>query len=296
MPLFTIETLTSDGLAPAAGATVIFTVTQGSALLGCGSSTCTGTTAANGQASTQITGLAAGTVVITATEASGGASVTLSTADTDPVRSLTITQPSAWLAGGASASWTIAATAALNCLPAASIPLAWSSPPGATIVPQTIATSSNGIALATLALTAAAPGAYTAIACAWTSICATWTVNVVGPSQWSATVTAGAGQSVRQTATLAPITVTITDGAGHPLPGATATVYQSVDAWEGACPANGPCPAAPVLAHSQAAGTADANGQLQITPLQLAAQPQVVNIAVVTGTLGFTTFSLIKTP
>jgi len=73
-------------------------------------------------------------------------------------------------------------------------------------------------------------------------------------------------------------------------------VYQTVDAWEGACAARGPCAAAPVLAKGVSAGTSDANGLVTVTPMVVPGVPQVVNLAAATGTEGFATVALVKAP
>jgi hypothetical protein len=108
--------------------------------------------------------------------------------------------------------------------------------------------------------------------------------------------TSGAGQSVANDTSLGPVTLLVTDGAGHALPGATVNVDQQSYAWEGPCPSAGPCPAAPVLATAQTVEVSDANGLVQVTPLQVANVPQVVKIAASTGTQGFATVALSVTP
>jgi len=293
---FTVQTLTAGGSAPAVGTTVTFAVTQGSALLGCGSATCSYTTDANGHAATAITAEAAGNVVVTATELSGGNSATLSVLDGAPTLGLTIAQPAAYVAAGATATWTVAATATLNGGPGISAPVAWTASSGATISAASPATDANGNTSAKLTVSAAPAGSYTLQACAWGLICTSWTVTAVDSSLWTPAVTAGAGQSVAQGATLAPVTINVTDGSGHALPGATVTVNQQVNAWEGVCPVSGPCPAAPMLAKSTTTAVADASGNVQITPLEVAGQPEVVHLAAITGTQGFVSLSLVKTP
>jgi hypothetical protein len=132
--------------------------------------------------------------------------------------------------------------------------------------------------------------------CAWTSVCATWTVYGVDASLWTLSVAGGAGQSVVSSATLGAVTLHVTDGAGHSVQGATVNLYQTDDAWEGPCPTQGACPAAPVLATSQTTAVSDANGLVTLQPLQQPGVPQVVNIAASAGTTGFTSLSLTVTP
>jgi hypothetical protein len=132
--------------------------------------------------------------------------------------------------------------------------------------------------------------------CAWGTVCATWNVYGVDAPQWTVTVASGAGQSLNAPATLAPVMLQVTDAAGHALQGATVNLYQTSYAWEGACPAAGPCASAPVLATSQTAAVSDSNGMLQFTPIEVPGVPQVVDIAASTGTLGFVSLSLTVKP
>lgn len=292
---FVAQVLTSDGVTPAAGATVTFAITQGAALLGCGAASCTLTTDAAGHASTTILPTAAGTITVTATEQSGGNSVTLTLSAANPTLSVTIAQPTAYVAAGATSTWTLTASALLDGAPSAGTAVSWSTSAGS-LNTATSTTGAQGTASAAWTLATPAPGTYTLTACAWTTICSAWNAIAVDSSRWTPTITAGAGQSIPQAQSLAPITVQVTDGAGHALPGATVTIRQQVEAWEGPCPTTGPCPAAPVLATSSATLTADASGNVQVTPLTVPGQPQVVNIAVITGSQGFASLSLVKTP
>jgi len=136
----------------------------------------------------------------------------------------------------------------------------------------------------------------TVTGCVWISICALWNLVGVDSSQWQLNIATGAGQSIAYTSTLAPVVFIVTDNAGHVLPGATVSIYQTVDAWEGSCPVQGRCPAAPVIASSKISATSDANGQVSITPLTVSGVPQVVNIAASAGTQGFVSLALTLTP
>jgi hypothetical protein len=121
-------------------------------------------------------------------------------------------------------------------------------------------------------------------------------VTAVDSSQWRIAVMNGAAQSVSAGMTLAPVTLGVTDTAGHALEGAAVSVYQTADGWEGVCPVPGRCPASPVLASSQSSAISDSSGSVPVTPLEVPGLPQVVNIAAVTGTQGFVTVSLPVTP
>jgi hypothetical protein len=153
-------------------------------------------------------------------------------------------------------------------------------------------TDGTGASLLTITTNQMSAGTATVTGCAWGVVCASWTVTAVAPAQWSVAVNSGAGQSLHAGTQLTPVVLAVADGAGHALAGATVSVYQTADGWEGACPATGSCAAAPVLASLQNTAVSDDNGNVAVTPLEVPGLPQVVNIAVVTGTQGFCSLSL----
>jgi hypothetical protein len=296
---FAVRVLLGDAVTPAAGATVHVVATGAAATFAaCGAASCTLTSNANGIAQTNITASAAGAITLTATEQSSGASVQASvTAVPPPV--LLISTPTAprYLAAGAAASWSFTVAATQNGAPAGGQAVAWSAGNGISLGSASGVLDSSGSAAVTVSTTSLAGGAQATVqGCAWTTICATASAFGVDPSQWIASVASGAGQSLQAAQTLAPVVLLVTDLAGHPVQSATVNVYQTVVAWEGICPATGRCPAAPVLATSQATLTTDASGNVSITPLELPGIASVVRIAAVTGTQGFVSLSLSKTP
>jgi hypothetical protein len=109
-------------------------------------------------------------------------------------------------------------------------------------------------------------------------------------------VVSGANQSVTAPSALGAVTLLVTDGLGNAVQGATVNLYQTAYAWEGVCPAQGPCPAAPVLGSEQTTALSGPTGQVTITPDQQPGVPQVVDIAASAGTQGFVTLSLSVTP
>ena len=82
-------------------------------------------------------------------------------------------------------------------------------------------------------------GTATVTGCVWGTVCSSWTVTAVDSSQWRIAVSAGAAQSVSAGTTLAPVTLGVTDTAGHALQGAAVSVYQTADGWEGCVPVRG---------------------------------------------------------
>ena len=98
---------------------------------------------------------------------------------------------------------------------------------------------------------------------------------------------ANAGQTISIGGSFSPVVLMVTDTASHPVAGAVVEIYQTVDAWQPACPDRGRCPIAPVLASSQSSATSDANGSLTVLPEQLAGVAGSTNLAAVVGTQGF---------
>jgi hypothetical protein len=218
-----------------------------------------------------------------------------------PNDTVNITTPTAYLAAGAGAQWTVSLSATAAGVPDAAAPVTWSTAstpasPGLTLSAQQAATSTTGVAT-TIAKTAAIAAGSTNIVtgCVWSTLCATWTAYGVDPSQWLIAIAGGGGQNIAASASLQPVTLQITDTAGHPLPGASVSIYQTSYAWQGIC-TTARCPSAPVLATSQTSAVSDTSGQIAIAPLQAPGVPQTVAIAAATGTTGFATTTLTVHP
>ena len=298
---FAVRVLSADGVTAASGATVMFTVTQGSAgFVACGgAATCTLQADATGLVQTAVTGGGAGSVTLVATEVSDGAFQQVTVADADPVRSVSMTNAVVYVAAGVDASaapWTASLTALQDGVGVSGAPVTWSAGQGLTLSTASAATSAAGVATVTVSASQVRAGATTVTGCVWGTICTSWTVNAVDAGQWRVSVASGAGQSVAVGTAFAPVTLAVTDTAGHALRGAPVSIYQTADAWEGVCPAQGRCAASPVLASQQSSAGADASGLLTVLPLEVPGVPQTVNIAAVAGTQGFVSLSLVLTP
>ena len=304
---FAVRVYASDGVTPAKGASVSFVVVGsggGAAVAtGCGGgSGCVVTTDATGLASTPLMGVAAGSVTVSGTETSGGASAKATIADTNPVQVVTMGAGAQYLAAGAAGSWTVSLTATQDGAAAVGIPVAWSTTAaGFTLTPATGVTAANGTEAVVAQVGAIASGANGELAnvvtgCAWTGVCAGWTVYGVAPSQWVIAVSSGGGQSVVEGVAPAAVALLVTDGAGHALPGATVNVYQTVYAWEGACGLKGACASAPVLMTARSTAVSDGSGMVQVTPMEAPGVAQVVRIAAATGTRGFATTAVTVMP
>ncbi|MGI4829033.1 MAG: Ig-like domain-containing protein [Janthinobacterium lividum] len=316
---FAVRVLASDGT-PVAGATVEFIVTAGSATFGiCGGvASCTVTSDANGLVQTTVSGVMLGSVTLIAAEASetalstatasaatlgnavalgAAAAIQITLNDVDPIRDVTFSNPVQYAAAGFSGNWQVQLNPLQDGSPVAGVPVTWAASSGVSLAYAPVISAQNGAAVAIVDAGIVGAGAVnTVTGCAWTTVCATWTVYGVDASQWQVAVSSGSGQSLSEAETLGSVGLLVTDAAGHVLSGAPVEIHQRVLAWEGSCPGTGTCPAAAVLASSATTVISDNNGALSITPLQIAGVPQTVEIAVSTGTQGFVTLTLVKTP
>ena len=142
----------------------------------------------------------------------------------------------------------------------------------------------------------ASGGQAIASACAWISICATFTAKGVDPADWRIEIISGAGQSVSAGDVLRPVILRVTDTAADPVAGALVEVHQTLDAWQGPCPDRGRCPLPPGESAQVSSAVSDINGLITIVPLQLAEAEGETNIVAATGTQGFVSLSLQKNP
>jgi hypothetical protein len=262
----------------------------------CVAATCTLHTDANGIASTFVTPETSGTVTLQSVGVDGTAVASFTAIA--QIRTATAVQPVGCIAAGATIAWTPQLNVADNTVSTTGILVGWHKISGAiTASPGQSQVKTQGVA-STLATTGAlAPGAQALLSgCDWTSVCATFTAQGVDPSELRLVAVSGAGQIVSASGALNPIVLLVTDAASHPVAGAAVEIYQTVDAWQLACPDRGRCPIPPVLASTQYPLISDENGLLTITPQQLVGIPETTNVAAAAGTQGFLSLSLEKQP
>jgi hypothetical protein len=209
-------------------------------------------------------------------------------------RSIAAVQPAAeYVAAGATVAWAPQMTVVEDGAPAAGVVVTWTGAGGLAVSLATSVAGAAGVAQGSAVAGSLAAGVQaTGQACAWTTVCASFSAVGVDPSAWRLTVVGGAAQAIALSGTFAPVVLLVTDGQGDPVAGAAVAVHQTVDAAEGACPSRGPCPAAPVLGASATTAVSDANGQVSVTPMQVEGVAEVTNVAAAAGTQGFVSLSL----
>ncbi|GGA68530.1 hypothetical protein GCM10011507_20060 [Edaphobacter acidisoli] len=294
---FSVRAVASDGVTPIPGESITFSASIGSIAFGaCGASTCTVSTDASGTASTTVTPLTAGPITLSASGAPG--TITASFVAATDVRTLTPVNPLEYIAAQAVTTWPLTATLNDSLAPVAGVSVNWlpASGPISVSPPQSLA-NSLGTAQAMATAGPLAAGAQASItACAWATVCGTFTAQAVDPASFRLVLISGAGQSVPASETLVPIVLEVTDGASNPVAGASVQIHQTINAWQQACPAHGRCPTTPVNSSSASTVQSDANGLVTITPMQSTGTAEITNIAASAGSQGFVSLSIQKHP
>ena len=294
---FAVQMLGADGVTPVANQPIVFTATGGTVQFGaCGAGSCTVMTNASGVASTTVTPLTAGAIVLSAVGSAGtqGASFTAVAL----VRTATAQQATEYVAEGATVVWTPQISVADNTASTAGVLVNWLATSGSIVLsPSQTQVSTQGIAETVATIGPLSAGAEAvATGCAWTTVCASFMAYGVAAADLRLVVVSGANQSVGASSTLVPVVLRVTDTASHPVAGAVVQIYQTVNAWEAACPETGRCPIAPIYASSASSITTDANGMITVTPQQIAGVAGVTNLAAATGTQGFVSLALQEQP
>jgi hypothetical protein len=294
---FAVQMLAADGVTPLVGQPIVFTASGGTVQFGaCGAGSCTVLTNASGVASTTVTPLTAGVIALSAVSSAGTQLASFSAVAL--LRTATAMQASEYVAEGATVVWTPQLAVTDNSASTAGVLVNWAGTSGPiALTPSQTQVSSQGIAetVATIGPLAASAQAV-ASGCAWTTICASFMAYGVAVGDLRLVVVSGANQIVGAGSTLVPVVLQVTDTASHPVAGAAVQIYQTVNAWQAACPATGRCPIAPVNASSAASNTSDANGMITVTPQQIAGAAGITNLAAATGTQGFISLALQEQP
>jgi hypothetical protein len=281
---FSVIALTSN-LTPAGGVSVIYTVTSGTATLGCGLSTCTVTATGDGRASINVTATSIAWSTVTAsltnrsmslkTEFYGGTPPTL--ASLSSMLSL---------ASGATFTWTTQALVMSNGHPLSGQSVAWQTTASAiTFQSGAVTTNSSGLAAKALTVGPLAEGqTVTATACLnGTNQCITYTAFGSRPEYATLQAVSGTSQSLAVSGTPAQITLRVLDMDGNPMAGATVTLYQALYAWTPPCAPHGLCIQGAQLATQAATSTSALDGTVNFAPASLSGVATNLLALAVTG-------------
>ncbi|SNT27280.1 IPT/TIG domain-containing protein [Granulicella rosea] len=299
---FKVQLVDGSG-APMAGYPVALLPRQtGNALmLGCAQQvSCWFSTDANGTVSTVVEPMVAGEVDLQAVVGSLSLLATVSFQASAGQASVTAVQPSLYVAEDATVNWTVGAVLQWNGAAAVGQVVTWTGSAGFSLgsgQSGLFQTGTNGVG-ATQASAVVGPLAANAIAsaaaCSWGTVCVGFQATGVSASLLRALVVSGTG-SVVSGGSPTPVVLQVIDTAGHPVAGAAVTIYQTANEAL-ACPAQGRCPAAPVMASATSSGVSDTGGLLSVTPLVWAGGAGVTHMAASVGTQGFVALELSTIP
>jgi hypothetical protein len=284
---FTVLALDSN-LNPAGGVSVIFTVTSGTATMGCGLSTCTVTATGDGRATINVTAASSAWSAVTASLTNSSTSLrTEFYGGTPPT--LASLSPMLSLAAGATFTWTTQALVLSSGLPLSAQSVAWQTT-GSAITFQSGAVTSNssGIAAKSLTVGPLAEGqTVTAKACLnGTNQCITFTAFGSRPEYASLQAVSRTSQTLSVSGTPSQITLRVFDMNSNPMAGATVTLYQALYAWAPPCPVHGRCASPDLLATQSATASSALDGTVNFSPASLSAVATNLLALAVTGNTG----------
>jgi len=267
---FTVLALDSN-LNPAGGVSVIYTVTSGSATLGCGLATCTVTAGGDGRATMNVTATSSTWSIVLASLNNSSTSIKTEFYGGTPPTLASLTSMLS-LAAGATFTWTTQALVLSNGNPLSGQSVAWQTTgSGITFQSGAVITNSNGIAVKALTVGPLTEGqTVTATACLnGTSKCITFTAFGSRPEYATLAAVSGATQSLAVSGTPSQITLRVYDMDSNPMAGATVTLYQALYAWTPPCGLQGPCVQGTLLATQAATASSAIDGTVNFSPASI---------------------------
>lgn len=266
---FTVTALGSN-LSPAGGVTVAYTVTSGTAKLGCGLSVCSVTATGDGHATMNVTAVDGTWSIVTASLTNGSSLESQFAGGTPPT--ITALTPQLSLAAGASILWTVQALAEKNGAPLAGQSVTWKTGNGIAIEgAATATTNAAGIATETLTVGPLTDEQQASIqACVnGTSQCVTFTAFGSRPEYAALEAVSGARQDLSVSSTPSQIVLRVLDMDGNPMAGATVTLNQALYAWTPPCAPHAICAQGTLLAQQSGIATSALDGTVTFAPASL---------------------------
>ncbi len=297
---FTVQTIASNGVAPATDIIVTFTVTKGKASLACGQNICTTTTGGDGMGTIMVTPTTTALAAVTASIANGASVTTEFIGAAAP--SIAAQSDTLYLAQGAVFDWNPQAIVLSNALPYPGQTVSWSAGSGAAVASSTSVTNANGMAWTQVtAGPLAAASAATVNACLAGSApggnaCTSFAIVSDDPSTAGLIAISGTTQTRATGDPIAPVILQVVDASGNPMAGATVNFYETLRQWTPPCPSSGSCATAPVLATQTVQAISDSSGMVTLTPLTDGTIPTQLDVEAVTGSSGTMAISIDRHP
>jgi hypothetical protein len=267
---FTVTALGAD-LTPAGGVTVIYTVTSGTATLGCGLAVCSVVATGDGRATMNVTAMSTALSVVTVALTNGSGLEAQFVGGTPAV--LSVLTPQLSLAAGTTFTWTVQALVENNGVPLGGQTVTWQNSTSgiATPSPASVTTNSAGIATQTLTVGPLAEGQTASInACLnGTGQCVVFTAFGARPEYAALEAISGTSQSLAASGTPNQIALRLLDIDGNPMAGGTVALYQALYAWTPPCSPNVVCRAGALLSTEASTATTAVDGSVTFVPASL---------------------------
>jgi len=263
---------------------VTYSLTSGTAALGCGQTSCAVTTSGDGYATLNVTATSTSIAVVTATLKNSTSLQAHFTGGTAP--SIAAVTGSLSVAAGATVSWPVQALVLSAGSPAIGQTVNWTVTSGLTLSGAASTTSNaSGIASTTITVGPLAEGATATVkACVnGTQNCTTFSVLGARPAYAWVEAISGTAQSVASTTTPAQVVLRLRDMNGNAMAGGTVALYQAVYAWAPPCAVHGRCTASQLLAQQTATATSALDGTVVFTPASLSGVATNMTAVAATG-------------
>lgn len=281
---FTVAAL-GPGLTAAAGVTVTYAVTSGTARLACGLSSCSVTASGDGLATMNVVAVDSAASVVTASLTNGSSVQAHFSGGIPPVLTALTSQLS--IAAGATVTWTVQTLVLSNGVPASGQSVVWHTGAAgiSSLSSEAAITNSAGIATNLLTVGPIAEGQTASIqACLnGTAQCVTFTAYGARPEYAILKPVSGITQSLRVSDTPGQIVLRLLDMNGNPMAGGTVALYQALYAWAPPCPAQGRCAASQLLAAQESSAVSAVDGTVTFIPASLPGTPTLLKALAATG-------------
>ena len=293
---FTVVALGPD-LAPAAGVSVTYTVTSGTAQLACGRASCSVTATGDGLATMNVTAVDSAPSVVIASLCNGSNVQAHFAGGTPPV--LTALTPQLSVAAGAIVTWTVQALVLSNGVPVAGQSVAWQTGvSGISVQGSAAATTTAGVASNMLTVGPLAKGQTATVqACLnGTNQCVTFSAFGARPEYARLIPVSGTLQSLGISGTPAQIVLRLLDINGNSMAGGAVAFYQALYAWAPPCPAHGRCAASQLLSVQQSTAVSALDGTVIFTPASLPGTPTLLKGLAASGNTSAVSISIEQHP
>lgn len=274
-------------MTPAGGVTVIYTVTSGTATLGCGQTTCSVTATGDGRATMNVTAVNGTWSIVTVSLTNSASLQAQFVGGTPPV--VTAVTPMLSVAAGATVTWPVQALVLNGGSPMNGQMVTWTPGTGISIQSSNAqSTNSTGMATQMLTVGPLAEGQLTtATACLnGTSQCVTFTALGARPEYATVQAVSGTAQSLSVSGTPNQVVLRVMDMDGNPMAGGSVSLYQALYQWAPPCPPHGRCDQTPLLASQAATATSALDGTVTFSPATLPGVATNMLGVAVTGNAG----------